>query len=198
MAACSNSPKTDNSVEVPSPSVAAKPVIPEAPAKTFKVRFATSKGPFVVEVHPDWAPVGANRFEELLKAKYYNGARFFRVVPNFVIQFGLAASPAMTKKWDKAIKDDPVKQTNRLGSLAFATMGPETRTAQVFINLRSNQSLDDKGFAPFAQIVEGMDVVEKIYAGYGELPDQEQITKRGNVYLSRFPKLDYIKTATVL
>jgi cyclophilin family peptidyl-prolyl cis-trans isomerase len=180
-----------------------QPPAAKAPAtqenKIFKVRFTTSKGVFVVEAHRDWAPIGAQRFYDLVKDRYYDGARFFRVVPNFVIQFGLAASPAITKKWDKPMKDDPVTQTNRTGSLAFATTGKNSRTAQVFINLRSNQSLDAKGFAPFAQIIEGSDVVDRLYSGYGEAPDQEAITKRGNSYLtSKFPKLDYIKSAVVV
>ena len=120
------------------------------------------------------------------------------MVPNFVVQFGLAANPAKTKKWDKELDDDPVKQTNRAGSLAFAKKGRNTRTTQVFINLRSNQSLDSQGFAPFGQIVEGMEVIEKLHSGYGEAPDQEAITKRGNAYLaSAFPKLDFIRRASV-
>jgi cyclophilin family peptidyl-prolyl cis-trans isomerase len=131
--------------------------------------------------------------------KFFDQARFFRYVPNFVIQFGLAASPAKTKKWDKQIKDDPVSRTNGVGTLSFATAGPNTRTSQIFINLRSNQTLDSDGFAPFARIVEGMDVIGKIYAGYGELPDQEQITNQGNAYLNaKFPKLDYIVKATII
>jgi peptidyl-prolyl cis-trans isomerase A (cyclophilin A) len=173
----------------------------EAPvAGTYKVRFETSKGPVVVEVHPEWAPLGAKRFEELVKAGFFDGARFFRVVPNFIVQFGLAADPAMTKKWDKPIKDDAVAHTNALGTLSFATlMRPETRTSQIFINLRSNQSLDAQGFAPFARVVEGMDVVQKFYAAYGERPDQQAITKRGNAYLQQsFPNLDFIKTAKII
>lgn len=199
LAGCSSTPEKAPESAKPA-AEAAKPEAPKEDAsKIFKVRFETSKGPFVMEVHRDWAPLGAARFEELVKAKYYDGARFFRIVPNFVVQFGLAASPAMTKKWDKPIKDDPVTRTNRTGSVSFATMGPNTRTAQVFINLRTNQSLDSQGFAPFAQVIEGMDVVEKLYAGYGEQPDQDAITKRGNAYLmEKFPKLDYIKTATIV
>jgi cyclophilin family peptidyl-prolyl cis-trans isomerase len=169
------------------------------PNKVFKVKFDTSKGPILIEVHRDWAPIGAQRFEELVKAGFFDGARFFRVVPNFVVQFGLAARPALTKKWDKALKDDPVTQTNRPGTLAFATMGRNTRTSQIFINLASNQSLDADGFAPFARVVEGMDVVQHLYSGYGESPDQEAITKQGNPYLEKnFPKLDYIRKATIL
>lgn len=171
-----------------------------APAEpAYRVRFDTTAGPVVMEVHPDWAPLGAQRFRELVESGFYNGARFFRVVPNFVVQFGIAGDPKLTKKWDVKIKDDEVRQTNGLGTVAFATAGPETRTTQVFINVRSNQTLDDKGFAPFAKVVDGMENVLKIYSGYGEQPDQEQIEKRGNAYLqAQFPKLDYIRKATVV
>ena len=192
--ACGSRP----AAEAPGKSEAPEPANPAA-ATPVKVRFETSKGNFVVEVHPDWAPLGAARFLELVKDGYYDGARFFRVVPNFVVQFGIAAKPAMTKKWDKTIDDDPVKQTNRTGSIAFATEGPNTRTAQVFINLRSNQSLDGRGFAPFGIVTEGMDVVEKINDEYGEQPRQDLANKQGNTYLAaKFPRLDYIRKATVL
>jgi cyclophilin family peptidyl-prolyl cis-trans isomerase len=172
----------------------------EAPSdNVYKVKFATTKGDFIVEVHRDWAPLGAQRFYELVKDGYYDNSGFFRVVPNFVIQFGLAADPAKTKKWDKPIKDDPVVRTNGLGTVTFATAGPNTRTTQVFINLRSNQRLDDQGFAPFGKVIEGMNVVERIYAGYGEQPDQDLITRMGNKYLKeKFPNLDYIKKASIL
>lgn len=195
LAGCSKPPEPAKKAE----AERAAPKEEGAPKGTYRVRFDTSKGPVVVEVHPDWAPIGAKRFEELVKAGYFDGARFFRVAPNFVIQFGLAANPALTKKWDKPIKDDAVAHTNSLGTLAFATMGPETRTTQIFINLRSNQSLDSQGFAPFANVVEGMDVVTKLFSGYGEAPDQQAITRRGNTYLQQnFPKLDYIKTAKII
>ena len=181
------------------PQKAEEPKPTAAGAEPVKVKLETSKGDVLVEVHPDWAPLGAARFLELVRDGYYDGARFFRVVPNFVVQFGIAAKPAMTKKWDRMIDDDPVKQTNRAGTLAFATEGPNTRTAQVFINLRSNQSLDARGFAPFAIIVEGMDVVEKINAEYRELPRQDLANKQGNAYLAaKFPRLDYIRKASVL
>jgi peptidyl-prolyl cis-trans isomerase A (cyclophilin A) len=190
LAGCSKPAEETRKAEAP------KPAVVEFEPGVYKVRFDTSKGPFVVEVHPKWAPLGAARFGELVDAKFFDGARFFRVVPNFVVQFGLAAEPALTKKWDKSFKDDPVSQTNGMGTLAFATMGPETRTSQIFINLRSNQSLDSQGFAPFAKVVEGMGVVEALYSGYGELPNQQLITKQGNAYLNaKFPKLDYIKSA---
>ncbi|MEX2262331.1 MAG: peptidylprolyl isomerase [Bryobacteraceae bacterium] len=208
LAACSSSTEPQKSAEAErqppaaSEPAATPPPVVEPPqekaANTFKVRFDTSKGPIVVEVHRDWAPIGAEQFHQLVSSGYFNGARFFRVVPNFVIQFGLAANPATTKKWDRMIEDDPVLQTNRVGSLSFATRGPNTRTAQIFINLRSNQNLDGQGFAPFAIVLEGMEVVEQIHSGYGEAPDQEAITKSGNAYLTKnFPDLDYIRTATI-
>ena len=163
------------------------------------VKFETSKGDFVMEVRPDWAPIGTKRFLDLVKDKFFDGARFFRIVPNFVIQFGLAASPAQSRKWDKMLDDDPVLRTNSTGTVSFATAGPNTRTTQVFINMRSNQMLDDQGFAPFAKVTEGMEVVEKLYAGYGERPDQDLIKRRGNAYLTaEFPNLDYIKKATII
>ncbi len=169
-----------------------------AAAASYKVRFVTSRGPFVVEVHPDWAPTGAKRFRDLVQDHYFDGARFFRVVPNFVVQFGLAADPAKTKKWNTSITDDPVTHTNRTGAIVFATAGPNTRTAQLFINLASNQSLDEQGFAPFGEVTDGMDVVQKIYPGYGETPRQDLIEQQGNEYLiANFPKLDYIKTAKI-
>ncbi|MEJ7608342.1 MAG: peptidylprolyl isomerase [Bryobacteraceae bacterium] len=190
LSACSRSPVTEEKrTEAPAP----------ASAGTYKVRFTTSQGPIVIEVHRDWAPIGAQRFEELVKTGFFDGARFFRIVPNFVIQFGLAGDPALTKKYDHAIADDPVKQTNRRGSLAFATAGRNTRTSQIFINIGSNQQLDDQGFAPFAMVVEGLELVDKFYRGYGEAPDQQAITSRGNAYLTQsFPNLDYIRKAEVI
>ncbi|HYO79848.1 MAG TPA: peptidylprolyl isomerase [Bryobacteraceae bacterium] len=191
LAACSRSgePKKDEQ-----PAAAR----PEAAQNVFNVRFDTSQGPFTIEVHRDWAPLGAERFEALVKDRFYNGARFFRVVPNFVIQFGIPADPRMHKKWNKPIKDDDPVQTNRYKSVAFATSGPESRTTQVFINLRSNQTLDKQGFVPFGIVTEGMEVVEKLYAGYGERPVQSKIERQGNTYLvANFPKLDYIRTAQI-
>jgi peptidyl-prolyl cis-trans isomerase A (cyclophilin A) len=187
---CSSSP--------PEQKKAAAPAEPEAPEQVVNVKFETSKGDFVLEVHPKWAPLGAERFLELVKDGYYDNARFFRIVPNFVIQWGLAANPAMTKKWDKPIKDDYVLHTNSLGTVSFAKSDVETRTTQVFVNIRSNQILDDDGFAPFGRVTEGMEVFDKIYRGYGGQPDQDQIKKRGNAYLAeKYPNLDYIKKAYV-
>jgi len=169
-------------------------------ANVFKVKFETSGGDFVVEVHRDWAPVGAQRFEELVKANYYDGNRFFRVLPGFVVQFGLNGDPKVTAEWDKKwLKDDPVKQTNAPGTITYATGGPNTRTAQLFINLENNGRLDPLGFSPFGKVVEGFDVVKKINSEYRDRPDQGRITAEGNAYLERmFPRLDYIKTARIV
>lgn len=169
-----------------------------APAM-FRVVFTTSKGPFTVEVHRDWAPKGADRFYDLVKGGFYDGARFFRVVPNFVVQWGINKDPVIQFNWrNKTIADDAVTQSNRRGTITFATSGPNSRTTQVFINLANNPSLDGQGFAPFGQVISGLNVVESLYSGYGEMPDQNQIQAQGNGYLqSQFPKLDYIESARI-
>lgn len=169
-----------------------------APA-VFRARLTTTGGDIVVEVTRAWAPLGADRFYNLVKNGFFTDAAFFRVVPNFVVQFGLSARPEVSQAWEAArLKDDPVTQTNRRGSLTFATAGPGTRTTQLFINLVDNARLDAMGFSPFGQVVQGMDVVEKIYSGYGETPDQGRITKEGKSYLDKeFPKLDSVKTAVI-
>jgi peptidyl-prolyl cis-trans isomerase A (cyclophilin A) len=171
----------------------------KAPAD-FKVSFTTTAGDFVVEVHRDWAPLGADRFYNLVRHGFFTNASFFRVVPNFVVQFGLNADPAVNKAWaDADIKDDPVLQTNSRGRLVFATAGPGTRTTQLFINFGDNGRLDGMGFAPFGEVVEGMDVVDKIYPAYGEQPSQDLITNQGDAYIAKnFPKIDKIKLAKVL
>jgi len=169
-----------------------------APAKII-VNFDTTRGPIVVEVHRDWAPIGADHFVELVKSGYFDGCRFFRVVPNFIVQFGIAADPAVTRKWKShALPDDPVKQHNVRGTLVYATAGPNTRTTQLFINLGDNtRSLDGQGFAPFAVVTKGMMSVDTIFPGYGEAPQQPNIEGQGNAYLQQFPKLDYIRKATI-
>jgi peptidyl-prolyl cis-trans isomerase A (cyclophilin A) len=175
-----------------------------APA-AYKVTFDTSKGAFVVEVHRDWAPLGADRFYNLVKNGFFNNARFFRVISGFMVQFGINADPRVSAVWKNAnINDDPVKQSNTRGMISFATRGPNTRTTQVFINYGNNARLDGMGFAPFGQVVSGMNVVDALYSGYGEGaprgagPEQGRIQSEGNAYLVKeFPKLDYIKTATV-
>ena len=166
----------------------------------YKAQFTTTKGDFVVEVHRDWAPIGADRFYNLVRNGYFTNASFFRVVPGFVVQFGLSADPAVNQVWkDAKIQDDPVVQSNKRGYLVFATAGPNTRTTQLFINFGDNARLDAMGFAPFATVVEGMDVVDKIYPGYGESPDQGQLTDQGDAYVkANFPKIDKIKLARIV
>jgi cyclophilin family peptidyl-prolyl cis-trans isomerase len=167
---------------------------------SFRVRMETSRGPVVVEVDRSLAPIGADRFYQLVKAKYFDGARFYRVVPHFVVQWGAAADPKVTKKWDVSIPDDPVKTSNVRGTMTFAaTNVPNSRTTHLFINLGDNSRLDTLGFAPIGKVVSGMDDVDRIYAGYDEKPDQDQIAQSGNAYLEKaFPQLDYIKTARVV
>lgn len=168
--------------------------------EVFKANFTTTAGDFVVEVHREWAPLGADRFYNLIRYGYFTNAAFFRVVPGFVVQFGLSADPAVNKVWETAtIHDDPVAQSNKRGSLVFATAGPNTRTTQLFINFADNTRLDSMGFAPFANVVEGMDVVDKIYSAYGESPRQDLITAKGDAYLkANFPNLDKIKLARII
>lgn len=170
----------------------------QAPA-TYKVRFDTSAGAFVVQVTRDWAPNGADRFYNLVKNGFYDDTRFFRVVPNFMVQFGINGDPTVQKNWANAnIQDDPGKHSNKKGYITFATRGPNTRTSQVFINLKANAFLDPQGFSPFGEVISGMDVVEKITSQYGEKPNQNMVQSNGNAYLMKdFPKLDYINKATV-
>ena len=167
---------------------------------TYEVKFTTTKGDFVVRVTRAWAPLGADRFYNLVQHGFFTDAAFFRLVPGFIVQFGLSADPAVNKVWRSAnIKDDPVTQSNRPGTLTFATAGPNTRTTQLFINYGNNASLDSQGFAPFGKVTSGMDVVQKLYSGYGERPDQGAITMQGKAYIDKnYPKLDSIKSATVV
>ncbi|MFQ5734521.1 MAG: peptidylprolyl isomerase [Planctomycetaceae bacterium] len=172
----------------------------KAPDK-FDVLFKTSKGDFTVHVDRSWAPKGADRFYDAVKKGFYNECRFFRVVPRFVVQFGINGDPKTQKKWrESVIRDDPVEESNSLGTVTFATSGKNTRTTQLFINLKNNSRLDSLGFAPFGKVdAKGMKVVEAIHSGYGERPNQGRIQRQGNDYLKEsFPKLDYIKSATIV
>jgi peptidyl-prolyl cis-trans isomerase A (cyclophilin A) len=173
-----------------------------APA-TFKAQFDTSVGSFVVEVHRDWAPIGADRFYNLVKYGFFDDVRFFRVIPNFMVQFGINGDPSVQSAWREAnLQDDPVKQSNKRGFITFAKTGaPDSRTTQVFINFRDNAGLDRQGFSPFGQVISGMEVVDKINPQYGGAPSDEQprIQMQGNAYLNKaFPKLDYITKATIV
>jgi peptidyl-prolyl cis-trans isomerase A (cyclophilin A) len=156
-------------------------------------------------VQRDWAPNGADRFYNLVKNGFYDNVRFFRVIPGFMVQFGINGDPQLSSKWREArLQDDPVKQSNKRGFVTYAMAGPNTRTSQVFINFGDNSRLDRDGFAPFGRVVSGMDVVDKLYAEYGEGaprgrgPDQGRLQQEGNAYLQRdFPNMDVVKKATI-
>jgi len=188
------------------PSAAAKAARLRAPQRlkeiappTYSAAFDTSAGLFVIRVNRAWAPKGADRFYNAVKNGYYDGTRFFRVLPNFMVQFGINGIPSIQAAWREAnIEDDPVKQSNKRGYITFATAGPGTRTTQVFINFKDNAGLDAQGFAPFGEVISGMDIVDKINAEHRERPDQGRIQSQGNAYLMKsFPNLDFIKTATI-
>jgi peptidyl-prolyl cis-trans isomerase A (cyclophilin A) len=176
----------------------------EAP-ETFKAKFITSEGDFVVEFHKEWAPIGANRAYNLIKADFYDGIAFFRVVQGFMAQFGIHANPKVSEAWkDATIEDDPVKKSNTRGMVSFAKRPqPNTRLTHLFINYGDNSALDEQGFAPVGKVVEGMEVVDKLYSGYGggppTGPSQGTLTAQGNPYLQKeFPELDYIKDVVIL
>ncbi len=177
----------------------------KAPAE-YNVKFVTTAGEFTVKVTRAWAPNGADRFYNLVAHHFYDGAAFFRVLPGFMAQFGLSAYPEVSKVWETAtIKDDPILQSNHRGFVSFATAGPNTRTTQVFINYGNNEALDRSGFSAFAVVSDGMEVVDKLYNGYGEGapdghgPNQGLIGSRGRAYLEKgFPKLDSVRTATLV
>jgi peptidyl-prolyl cis-trans isomerase A (cyclophilin A) len=168
----------------------------------YRAKFTTTKGDFVVEVTRAWAPFGADRFYNLVKYHFYDGASLFRIVPGFVAQFGIPAKPEIARVWANAnIQDDPVMQSNLPGYVTYAqTAMPNSRNTQVFINYRDNSALDRQRFAPFGKVVEGMDVVGKFYSGYGDNgPDQGRLTNEGRTYVDKsFPKLDSIKTAVII
>jgi len=178
-----------------------------AAPKVFRVKFETSAGNFVIETHRDWAPVGADRFYELVRAKYFDDSRFFRTVAGKWVQFGIAGDPKVAQKWrNRTIEDDPVKQSNKPGFVAFAFTKAGTRATEIYINLGDNSQQDAQGFAPFGKVVEGLDVVQKLYSGYGEnsgggmrAGHQDRMFEEGNAYLDReFPKLDKLIRAYIV
>jgi peptidyl-prolyl cis-trans isomerase A (cyclophilin A) len=206
-------PPSDDKPKPPPASVPKALLDPGAPEwrvtapATFKAKFSTSKGDFTVEVTREWAPQGADRFYALVKNGYYDDVRFFRVLGNFMAQFGIHGVPAVNSVWRNAsIADDPVTQSNVRGMITYAKRpGKNTRTTQIFINFKDNSMLDRDGFAPFGKVIEGMDVVDKLYNGYGEGaprgagPDQGRVQGEGNEYLNKdFPQLDYVKTARII
>ena len=181
------------------------PALTEQAPATYKARFDTSKGVFVIDVNREWAPVGADRFYNLVKSGFYDENRFFRVISGFMVQFGINGNPQVSTPWRNAqIKDDPVKQGNKRGFITFATSGPNSRTTQVFINFGDNARLDGMGFAAFGQVSTGMNVVDQLYADYGEGapsgrgPNQGRMQSEGNAYLTKdFPNLDFVRKATI-
>jgi peptidyl-prolyl cis-trans isomerase A (cyclophilin A) len=204
-------PKKDEKKDSPKTEAkeAAKPAAPsfEDPSKltekapeSFKAQFETTKGKFTIEVTRSLAPNGADRFYNMVRSGFFKDIAFFRVVPGFMVQFGIHGDPAVSAKWRAAnITDDPVKTSNKPGYLTFATAGPNTRTTQLFINYGDNGFLDGQGFSPFGKVTEGMDVVTKINSDTGERPNQGAIQGAGNAYLKKeFPNLDYIKSASIV
>src|SRR4249919_692460 len=197
--AASATPAFSQSANLSNPASLREP----APAQ-YKARFDTSKGVFVLDVQRNWAPTGADRFYNLVKNGFYDNVRFFRVISGFMVQFGINGDPKISVPWREAkIKDDPVVQSNRRGYITFAMAGPNTRTSQVFINFGENGSLDSQGFPPFGRVIQGMEVVDKLNAEYGEGaprgrgPDQGRLQIEGNAYLTKdFPIIFYDKKAT--
>lgn len=182
------------------------PEVNQTAPETFKAKFETTKGDFVIQVERRWAPKGADRFYNLVNNGFYDNCRFFRVLDGFMAQFGINGDPKISTAWRGAkIRDDVVKKSNTRGFVTYAMGGPNTRTSQIFVNYGNNARLDTQGFSPFGEVIEGMDVVENFYSGYGEGapsgkgPSQGQLQSEGNAYLEKdFPKLDYIKKATVV
>lgn len=202
VASCSSAPEAQK-------PVAAKeaPKAPETMPDTYRVRFETTKGNFTVEVKREWAPLGAERFYRLCREGYYDQAVFFRVVRKFVAQFGIHRDPDVNSLWNmKApLQDDKRVLENKRGTLSFAKLGPNTRRTQVFINLSDNKALDREDFVPFGRIVDGLPVVDELYAKYGETanrggggPDPRLAEQQGNAYFTRlFGSLDSIQKAVI-
>ena len=188
--------------EAPPPTQPTQPPAPsngEPVTGTFTVNVEASTGNFTIEVHRAWAPVGAERFYQLVKSGFYDECRFFRVVPGFMVQFGMNGDPAVQQKWDVNIQDDPVIKSNMPGYVTFATSGPNSRTTQIFISYGNNSFLDGQGFSPFGKVIDGMASVNKINSEYKESPQQHQIEASGNEYLNReFPQLDYVRKMTIV
>jgi peptidyl-prolyl cis-trans isomerase A (cyclophilin A) len=201
-------PAEETAAAAPNPALLDPSLATESAPDTFKVKMETTAGDFTIEVHRDWAPLGADRFYNLVRIGYYNDTAFYRVIKGFMAQVGMHGDPAVTAAWMKArISDDPVVKSNTKGMVTFAMGGqPGTRTTQFFVNYANNSYLDKpSNFAPFGEVVEGFDTVKSLYNGYGEgaprgnRPSQAQIFREGNAYLKAgFPKLDYINQATII
>lgn len=192
--------------EAPKQAEAPKKKAPAVMPEAWKARIETTQGPFVIEVNKAWAPKGAERFWKLVMTGFFDDSRFFRVRPGFIVQFGIAGDPTVNSMMGSTvIDDDPFKEKNLKGTVAFAQLGKDTRSTQVYINLKDNAELDRAKFVPFGRVVEGMDVVEKLYGGYGEWsppgrgPEAARIQRQGNSYLdAQFPRLDKLKKASVV
>ncbi len=196
---------SDPELEEEHPALYAPALAREEAPKQFRARFETTKGDFVVAVTRSWAPRGADRFYNLVRVGYFNEVSFYRVLEGYIAQFGTHGNPEVNRLWgDAAIGDDPVQESNLRGTIAFAQQAPNSRTTQMYINLRDNVDLDDSGLAPFGQVVEGMPIIDSLYSGFGELhpkgdgPRPNLLQNLGNKYLKRqFPDLDYILKATI-
>ena len=190
----------------PNPALLDPSLATDKAPELYRVKMETTAGDFIIEVRREWAPRGADRFYNLVKIGYFNDVAFYRVLTGFMAQAGMHGDPAVSRVWLNArIQDDPVKESNTKGMVTFATGGPDTRSAQFFINYGNNSYLDASGFSPFGKLVEGFESVKKLYSGYGEGepngkgPGQAKLYRRGNDYLkSEFPKLDYISRATIV
>jgi cyclophilin family peptidyl-prolyl cis-trans isomerase len=177
---------------------------------SFQVAFETTRGSFLVTAHRDWSPLGVDRFYRLVKLGYYDGTRFFRVVPGFVVQWGIHGDPAVSAVWlNRRVPDEPVRQGNTRSRVAFARGGPNTRSVQLYVNLADNVRLDTTstfGFPAIGEVVEGMALVDSMYDGYscrrgavGTCPSQDSLRLRGDAYVRRVhPLLDQIKRALVI
>ncbi len=201
LAGCAGDPAPAPKKAAPSGDAKNRPMPP-----VYRVLFDTTQGSFIVEVRQDWAPKAAERFWKLVNSGFFNDSRFFRVRPDFIAQFGLAADPQETAMWNQSpIDDDPRKESNGKGTISFAQAGPRSRRTQVFVNLKDNRTLDKDGFVPFGKVNEGLEVFAKLYAGYGEWdppgrgPNVARIQTQGNSYLdAQYPRLDKILRAKVV
>jgi peptidyl-prolyl cis-trans isomerase A (cyclophilin A) len=196
----------ETSTAKPNPALLDPGLATEKAPDVYRVKMETTAGEFIIEVHREWAPLGADRFYNLVKIGYFDDVAFFRVIAGFMAQAGFHGNPAVSKVWlNSLIKDDPVKQSNYPGTVTFAMRGPNTRSAQIFVNYGDNSYLDESGFAPFGKVVEGFESVKELYSGYGEGepngkgPGQGKLYGRGNDYLkAEFPELDYITRASIV
>jgi peptidyl-prolyl cis-trans isomerase A (cyclophilin A) len=194
-------PAAKKAVPAAAPNLLRPSTLKARAPEVYKVKLTTTKGDVIIQVNRAWAPIGADRFYNLVRSGFFKDAAFFRTIPNFMTQFGIPARPDVAKAWEQAnLIDDRVTQSNKRGMVTFAKTGaPNSRSTQIFINFGDNVFLDAQGFAPFGQVIQGMDIVDKFFSGYGDAPDQGRITAQGKAYLDRsFPNLDRIVNAVVM